>query len=915
MNHAIRRASVHARYLGCRNEERVLHINTSFLELVMTLLGCRSLCHWLPVVSTLVVLAPVWLTPIAAQSAPPRPAVKVVRLPVSDGPTWPVDLNGDGKTDLVGSTDVDGFGPIDYRIVVQLGKGDGTFQPPQQFPINAAPMGVGDFNNDSNIDVVVSGVAILPGNGDGTFGEPRPVTGPPSVQFEQLFGPGAGASLGASRHVLVADFNKDGNRDLGLLADASVDVYPGNGDFTFGPKMSLASAAAPQHQGIARDVNNDGLQDIVSAYSGGLDVFINRGGLLFDAASVTLPGNNWSLTGADLNRDGSVDLIVTTTDPDNDRWEPGRIVVLLGTGTGTFKPPAQYTSDARGAITVVTGDFNGDGLLDVATGNLSRFDRSDEPCAPVFAYWDSVTIFPGKGDGTFAAPASFDLDSTNFDSEYQNSHHALRTSDFNGDRRTDLITSAGAIVFNIPAAANRPPLIEVGEDRQIDDSDGRVQLSAEISDPDHDHLEVVWTDSNGRQFWTFPAGCPAEVDPGTTLTATVTDGRGGSASDSLTAFRNPFSNGWIQQDVGAVGARGDATFDGTTFTVRGSGADIWGTADEFHAAFTLVSGDVEISGRVATVQNVNAWTKAGFMIRETLDPGSRHASIFATPGTTKPVSFQRRPTTNGTSVHTAGPIDAPPLWLRLRRAGNVISAFYKATEAASWTLIGTQTIAGLPQPMQVGIVVSSHVDGTLATATFDHVEVTTPGTSALPAGFAHRDIGATGAAGAARYDAGTRTFTIDGAGADIWNNADAFHYVYTPFSGDGTISVRVTSVQNVNAWTKAGVMFREALTPGSKHVMAIVSPGKGVAMQYRATTSGTSASTTPRAGTAPQWLRLKRAGNTFTAHTSEDGSTWTLVGSTTVTMVPDIFVGLPVTSHVAGNLATARFDNLAITRP
>jgi len=144
----------------------------------------------------------------------------------------------------------------------------------------------------------------------------------------------------------------------------------------------------------------------------------------------------------------------------------------------------------------------------------------------------------------------------------------------------------------------------------------------------------------------------------------------------------------------------------------------------------------------------------------------------------------------------------------------VITAFYKATETAAWTLIGTQTIAGLPQPMHVGLAVSSHQDGTLATATFDHVVVTTPDTGALPAGFAHRDIGSTGAVGAARYDTGTRTFTVDGAGADIWNNADAFHYVYTPISGDGTIRVRVASVENVNAWTKAGVMFRE--TPPSR---------------------------------------------------------------------------------------------------
>jgi hypothetical protein len=103
-------------------------------------------------------------------------------------------------------------------------------------------------------------------------------------------------------------------------------------------------------------------------------------------------------------------------------------------------------------------------------------------------------------------------------------------------------------------------------------------------------------------------------------------------------------------------------------------------------------------------------------------------------------------------------------------------------------------------------------------------------------------------------------------------------------------------------------MFRESLAAGSKHVMAIVSPAKGVAMQYRGATNGASANAALAAGVAPEWLRLTRAGNTFTGFASEDGASWRPLGSITVGMGASVLVGLPVTSHDNATLATAVFD-------
>src|SRR5207249_830530 len=112
------------------------------------------------------------------------------------------------------------------------------------------------------------------------------------------------------------------------------------------------------------------------------------------------------------------------------------------------------------------------------------------------------------------------------------------------------------------------------------------------------------------------------------------------------------------------------------------------------------------------------------------------------------------------------------------------------------------------------------------------------------------------------------------------------------------------------AWTKAGVMFRNTpFTGESAHVDAIVSPSKGVAMQYRAIAGGTSASAGRLAGLAPGWLRLTRRGNTFTSFWSTDGVHFTQIGSVSVVMNTGVSVGLAVTSHNATTPATATFDS------
>jgi regulation of enolase protein 1 (concanavalin A-like superfamily) len=204
----------------------------------------------------------------------------------------------------------------------------------------------------------------------------------------------------------------------------------------------------------------------------------------------------------------------------------------------------------------------------------------------------------------------------------------------------------------------------------------------------------------------------------------------------------------------------------------------------------------------------------------------------------------------------------------------------------------------------MGLAVSSHLNGTAATATFDSV------TTSVPAGWADSDVGSVPSPGGASYKNGT--FTVTGSGADIWGSADAFHYAMTSLNGDGTIVARVATVQTVDPWTKAGVMIRETQNAGSAHAFMLVSAGKGAAFQRREVTDGTSVNTAGSTSTAPHWVKLTRSGNNFTAYESSDGTNWTWVGTDTIPMAQMVYVGLAVTSHNTLASATCTFDHVSV---
>ena len=185
----------------------------------------------------------------------------------------------------------------------------------------------------------------------------------------------------------------------------------------------------------------------------------------------------------------------------------------------------------------------------------------------------------------------------------------------------------------------------------------------------------------------------------------------------------------------------------------------------------------------------------------------------------------------------------------------------------------------------------------------------------LPTRWSTLDIGPVDAAGSACF--GNAIFTLRGSGDDIWNTADAFRFAYKTFIGDGVIIIRVTSLDKTNEWNKSGIMFRENLTPGSRHATLAITTDHGVIFQNRLQPNGNSTGINTSAGDkVPIWLKLSKQGSLFTAYRSVDGTNWILVGNPIDVGFGNgtpLYSGFALTSHNNSVIATSTIDNLFIT--
>jgi hypothetical protein len=189
---------------------------------------------------------------------------------------------------------------------------------------------------------------------------------------------------------------------------------------------------------------------------------------------------------------------------------------------------------------------------------------------------------------------------------------------------------------------------------------------------------------------------------------------------------------WFRGYSAAVGSFAEGPTG--TYTMVGSGADIWDIADEFHYAYKTLTGVGSIVVRVQSVENTNTWAKAGVMIRETLEPGSKHASMVVTPA--QGVSFQRRVAADGASTDTTTAGIVAPQWVKIARdlAGNFTASY--SANGSTWTTLGTENIQ-MSAMVYIGLAVTSHDADLACQAVITNVTAT----GNVGPQWAHQDIG------------------------------------------------------------------------------------------------------------------------------------------------------------------------------
>ena len=182
----------------------------------------------------------------------------------------------------------------------------------------------------------------------------------------------------------------------------------------------------------------------------------------------------------------------------------------------------------------------------------------------------------------------------------------------------------------------------------------------------------------------------------------------------------------------------------------------------------------------------------------------------------------------------------------------------------------------------------------------------------LPTGWSLSDIGATPAKGTATQSSGT--FSISSRGYDVTGTSDRFTFVSTVRSGDISLVARISSLQNTNAWSLAGLMIRQSLAANARHVSVFVTPGKGLVVRARASTGGGTVQMTVGTGTAPVWLRLDRASSLVKAFRSADGVTWTQIASLKLPLNSGVVAGLGVASHSTTTSVAASITKVSVNK-
>jgi hypothetical protein len=165
----------------------------------------------------------------------------------------------------------------------------------------------------------------------------------------------------------------------------------------------------------------------------------------------------------------------------------------------------------------------------------------------------------------------------------------------------------------------------------------------------------------------------------------------------------------------------------------------------------------------------------------------------------------------------------------------------------------------------------------------------------MPAGMISYDIGASEQSGQVIHANGT--FTVSGKGAGFDGTADECQFVYKTIAGDCEITARLFDMVELKECTaRAGIMIRDSLDANSS-LAAMLMTREGVRFQYRTEAGAASDHVSDTEIGAPIWLRVVRSGDTVQGYTSADGNAWSLLGSQTVAMDREVFLGMAVSQQ------------------
>lgn len=363
------------------------------------------------------------------------------------------DVNGDGFPDLVVAEAYDTSFASGY-VGVLYGNGNGTFEQEAIYAsggLGTYSLALADIDGDGKLDVVAANSCLSSQNC--TVGSVSVLLGKNGLQETEVYAVGGNGTYS----VALSDVNGDGKLDIAvanhcqssaICTTGSVSVLLGNGDGSFQPAASYDVNGYESDWVAVNDVNGDGKPDLLVANdclslngdctTGGVDVLLGNGDGTFQSAVSYSSGGfeAGSIAVYDVNGDSKPDVLVANFNDDNafcDDGSTGRIpafgtctnegsvAVLLGNGDGTFQTDTNYQTAAAGAYSVAAGDFNGDGIPDLAISNQTSPNQSN----------GSVAVFLGTGNGAYGQPVIY--------SSAGLTTSGVATGDFNGDHILDLV--------------------------------------------------------------------------------------------------------------------------------------------------------------------------------------------------------------------------------------------------------------------------------------------------------------------------------------------------------------------------------------------------------------------------------------------------------------------------------------------